>query len=200
MPRKDIEHSRTIIYKLVCNDLTITDIYIGCTTDFTKRKAKHKSCCNNPNAKQYNFYVYQFIRDNGTWSNWNMILVEEFPCGSKLEASKRERYWIEELKATLNKNVPSRTGTEYYQDNKDKKLEYQEQYYQNNRDTRLEYQEQYNLVNRDKILEQKKEKYECHCGGKFIHTHRARHLASKLHKSYELKLSIPEADPSKVIS
>jgi len=129
-----------------------------------------------------------------------MIMVEEFPCGSKLEASKRERYWIEELKATLNKNIPSRTGTEYYQDNHDTRLEQMKEYYLNNRDKKLEYQEQYHQANHEKILEKKKERFDCPCGGKFTHVHKSQHLATKLHKSYELKISIPEADPSKVIS
>jgi hypothetical protein len=41
MPKKNINFSKTIIYKIVCNDLTITDVYVGHTTNFIKRKAKH---------------------------------------------------------------------------------------------------------------------------------------------------------------
>ena len=35
------------IYKIVCNDLSITDCYVGHTTDFVKRKCNHKIICNN---------------------------------------------------------------------------------------------------------------------------------------------------------
>ena len=49
MPKKIIDYSKTIIYKIVCNDLNITDLYIGHTTNFIKRKATHKSNCNNIN-------------------------------------------------------------------------------------------------------------------------------------------------------
>ena len=45
MPRTAVDYSKTIIYKIVCNDLNVKDIYVGSTTDFTKRKNKHKSCC-----------------------------------------------------------------------------------------------------------------------------------------------------------
>ena len=45
MPRKPIDYSKTISYKIVCNDLSITDCYVGHTTDFTKRKSHHKSDC-----------------------------------------------------------------------------------------------------------------------------------------------------------
>ena len=31
MPKKIIDYSKTIIYKIVCNDLTITEVYVGHT-------------------------------------------------------------------------------------------------------------------------------------------------------------------------
>ena len=39
MPRKAIDYSRTIIYKIVCNDLNVEECYVGSTTDFSKRKS-----------------------------------------------------------------------------------------------------------------------------------------------------------------
>jgi hypothetical protein len=36
MPCKPVDYSRTLMYKLVCNDLNITDVYTGHTTDFTE--------------------------------------------------------------------------------------------------------------------------------------------------------------------
>jgi hypothetical protein len=38
MPKTTIDYSKTVIYKIVCNDLDVKDIYIGSTTEFTKRK------------------------------------------------------------------------------------------------------------------------------------------------------------------
>ena len=47
MPRLPIDYSRTIIYKLVHkDDLDDVNIYVGHTTDFTKRKNRHKVSCN----------------------------------------------------------------------------------------------------------------------------------------------------------
>lgn len=114
MPRKPMDYSKTIIYKLVCNDLNITDIYIGHTTEFRRRKNEHKSRCCNPTSLAYNFYKYQFIREHGGWDNWSMILIENYPCINKLEAEKRERYWIEELNATLNASIPCRSKHEWH--------------------------------------------------------------------------------------
>ena len=50
MPRKEINYSKTIIYKIRCEDENITDIYVGSTTNFIKRKNIHKSVCNNENS------------------------------------------------------------------------------------------------------------------------------------------------------
>ena len=106
-------YSQSSIYKLCCNDAAVTDVYVGSTTNFTKRKCAHKSTCNNINADRYNYYVYQFIRDNGGWDNWSIILVEAYNTTSKRELELRERYWLETLGATLNKRVPTRTEKEY---------------------------------------------------------------------------------------
>jgi hypothetical protein len=109
MPKKSIDFSKTMTYKIVSNDLNIRDCYVGSTTEFTKRKYNHKSICTNINSKHYNLKVYQFIRDNGNWVNWSMILIEMYPCVNHLECLQRERYWCEHLNATLNSAVPSRT-------------------------------------------------------------------------------------------
>ena len=86
MPRKAIDYSKCLIYKIVCNDLSITDLYVGHTTDFSVRKNKHKSVCNNKKNKSYNLKIYQTIREHGGWENWSMILVEYFPCDNDLQA------------------------------------------------------------------------------------------------------------------
>ena len=112
MPHNPINYANTIIYKIVCNDINITDCYIGSTTDFTARKCCHKSICINQNDKNHNFNVYKFIRENGNWNNWSMILIENFPCKNKREAEARERYWYEKLNATLNSQRPFVTEEE----------------------------------------------------------------------------------------
>jgi len=125
MPKVVMNYSNTIIYKICCKDVNVKDIYIGHTTNFIKRKNCHKSKCNNPNIKDYNCYVYQFIRNNGGFDNWDMVEIEKYNCNDRLEACKRERYFIEELKASLNKCMPSRNrieATKYYRDNNKDKI------------------------------------------------------------------------------
>ena len=50
------------IYKIACNDTTVTEFYIGSTTNVRVRKNKHKSDCNNENGKHYNLKIYQTIK------------------------------------------------------------------------------------------------------------------------------------------
>jgi len=118
MPRKEIDYSKTIMYKIVCNDLNVKDCYVGQTTGFTRRKSEHKSICSNLSSKHYNLKLYQCIRDNGGWDNWLMILIEYYPCKDSLEAVQRERYWKEQLNSTLNTQTPSRTKKQLYEDKK----------------------------------------------------------------------------------
>ena len=195
MPKQFIDYSKTIIYKIVCNDLNITDVYVGHTTNFIKRKAQHKSDCNNINRKAYNFKIYNTIRNNGDFENWSMIEIEKYPCNDINEACSRERYWYELLNAKLNTNYPARNKTEYnkdyYQDNKeykkeyrdnnkDKMQEYNKVYYENNKNKIKEYQEK----NKNNINAMRKIPYICDiCNGNYTHANRAQHINSKKHQT-----------------
>jgi hypothetical protein len=151
MPKVTINYNNTVIYKIVCDDLNIKDVYVGHTTNFSKRKIGHKSCCNNINGKKYHLNVYQCIRDHGGWINWSMIEIEKYKCNDKYEAEKKERYYIEEMKATLNQNIPTRTKVEYKADNRDKILDAKAQYRIINKDKILDAKAQYRINNKDKI-------------------------------------------------
>jgi len=150
MPRLPTDYSKNIIYKLCCLDQTINDIYIGQTTDFTKRKNAHKtSCCNSTN-NDYHAYVYQFIREHDGWNNWQMIQIEQYPCNNKREAEARETYWMNELKSTLNSKKSFQTKEErkeqLKENNKewkktDEYKEYIKEYEKN--DKRKEYKKEY---------------------------------------------------------
>ena len=109
MPRLPIIYANTQIYRFVCNDINIINTYVGSTTNWTHRKAHHKHSCNNPNDKNHHYNVYQVIRDNGGWDNWNMVLVEDYPCNGKREAEQREQYWKEHYNDTMGSMRAFRT-------------------------------------------------------------------------------------------
>jgi hypothetical protein len=130
-------YQNSIIYKLCHqNDLENKNIYVGSTTNFRNRKNQHKKICCNEKNKKYNFPVYQFIRDNDGWDNWQMIPIEVFPCNDNNELLIRERHHIELLKPNLNKQIPTRSKEEYYNDNKKEILQYKKQYYEDNKENK----------------------------------------------------------------
>ena len=124
-------YQKSFIYKICCNDLDIQDIYIGSTTNFKQRKRQHKNCCTKIDNKNYNLNVYKFIRDNGGWDNWDMILLKNVSVNSRLELNKIERECYEEYKPTLNKQKPTRTKKEY---RNEEMLNYDKSYYQKNKE------------------------------------------------------------------
>ena len=101
-----VNYGKSIIYKLCCKDTDITDIYVGSTTNFNRRKGHHKSSCNNETCKDYQLPKYQFIRNNGGFENWDMIMIEQFSCDTKLELHKKERECVDLLKPSLNRQPP----------------------------------------------------------------------------------------------
>ena len=200
-----------LIYKLCSKDTDITDFYIGSTTSFRHRKYLHKSDCNNEKGRSYNYDVYQFIRKNGGWENWDMVLIEYYKCDTKLELEKREREVIENLKPSLNQVIPTRTNKEWRDDNKKHLDEKKKDYYENNKKTILEKRKQYRQDNIDKIKEKAKENYEnnkekfkeykkeyyqnnikekakekitCECGAIINKIHFKRHTKSIKHQGY----------------
>jgi len=182
MPKVPTDYSKTIIYKLCCLDHKISDIYIGHTTNFIKRKNQHKISINN---EKNNFRVYTFIREHGGWENWKMIQIEEINCNNKREAEAVEHEWIEQLGATLNSVMPHamckeqpeiykhnwyeekkdyilEKAKDYYEENKEKKLEYQKEYAENNQEKIKEYLKEYQEKNKDTISEKNKIYRETH--------------------------------------
>ena len=93
------KYSESSIYKLCCRDPSIVDIYIGSTTNFTRRKHQHKLCCNNTS---FNAPVYEFMRSNGGFQNWKMIEIEKYKAHNKKHLETREQYWIDKQKPSLN--------------------------------------------------------------------------------------------------
>lgn len=154
MPKQNVDYSKTVIYKIVCNDLNVKDIYVGSTTDYTRRKAHHKHNSLNANGNAYNYKLYQFIRNNGGWESFDMIEIEKCPCNDKREAEARERYYYELLNANLNVKNPSRSKKEWFKDNK------------------------------AKIKEKMNENFDCACGGKYSPVNKARHFKSQKHQDY----------------
>ena len=170
-----VDYQKTFIYKLCCRDPSITDIYVGHSTNFKQRNKSHKCGCNNDN-KKYNTYVYKFIRDNGGYDNWIMIKLYDYPCDNKRQAEAEECKTMIELGATLNthksfiteeekKEYNKNFNKERYENNKEELKKYAKEYYQNNKTEIDKKWKKYYNDNKTQINERRTVKVKCEfCG------------------------------------
>ena len=108
-------YAKNLIYKISHIDSSINHIYIGSTCNFQLRYNIHKSSCNKLNSKLYNT-----IREYGGWKNYKMEIIEYYSCQNKKEATLREQYYFETLKANLNSICPNRNFQDWYKANEAK--------------------------------------------------------------------------------
>lgn len=106
MTKYEIDYSNTIIYKITCNEPSVTEKYVGHTTNFVQRKSAHKNSTKNEKSACYNLKLYKTIRENGGWDNWRMEMISFYNCKNLHEAKLKEQEHFIELKATLNSIEP----------------------------------------------------------------------------------------------
>lgn len=139
-----IDWSKTKIYKIVCKDLSIIECYVGSTINIIRRRCQHKTACNNVASADHALKKYAFIRANGGWDNWELILVEDYlECTSGEMARQRERFWYETLGSELNRYRPFVSQDEYRKD--------ASAYYESNKERIKERETAYREANKDKI-------------------------------------------------
>ena len=139
------------IYKIVCKTTNL--IYVGSTIKtLESRLSRHKSV----NKLQSSNITSRKVLEN---DNYEIILIEKYPCSCREDLHKRERYYIE-LNDCVNKNIPTRTAKEY-RDNPDnnKKIKEYQKTYRDNIDgdkekykSKRDYQREYQIKNADKWI------------------------------------------------
>jgi hypothetical protein len=169
------KYAKGKIYKLVNN--VDNEFYVGSTCDsLARRKGGHKLA----SVKKKHRKVYHHINNIGGFDNIDIILIETYPCNSKDELNARERYWIEELKPSLNKIIPTRTVKEYYENNKDHFAQYRE----HNKERYTQYFKEYQVKNREKIAQKRAEIIKCDCGVECSKSNLSRHIKSEKHQQW----------------
>lgn len=168
MPKHNYNNGK--IYKLTCN---ITNkIYIGCTIRSLENRLidhkTHKNIWLKDNNKPY-ITSFKILENN----NYEIELIEDYPCDSKRELEARERYWIEQYindgYDCVNKLLPIKTDEEkketskqYRKNNKEQILEKQKIYRQNDdvKEQRSQYNKEYREKHHEHILNRDKEYYQ----------------------------------------
>lgn len=172
----------TIRYRLD-NDL----LYVGSTIQpLYKRFNEHMSKMKD---EKKNNMLYLKMREINDKENWYIELYENFKCNSVEELKKREGEIQRELKSNLNIRVENRTKKEYYKDNKIYFINKSQNWYNENKERKKEYDREYRIKNREKINKYSSEyiknnKHICECGSHFYFNGKQKHLKTKKHIDY----------------
>lgn len=194
------DYSKGFIYKLICKDINVKEIYVGSSINKKQRKRQHKHCVINENSEKYNLKVYQYIRDNGGWENWSMIWIKDYPCNNVTELKSEEDKIMRELKATLNSIYPVmnrekrlKSLKKYRETHKEERILKQKEWREKNKEHIEEYTKNYIRPNLEKRQLEKKETVICECGEKATKGHLARHRKTKKHQAYDFLKHIEES-------
>lgn len=173
-----MEYRNGKIYRLVSDETG--EQYVGSTTQpLSKRKSYHKARYNFWKAGKGEYYTsFKII---GT-ENYDIVLIEDYPCNSKEQLHARERFWIETIEGgCVNRAIPTQTPQEYYQAHRQHKLDYAQEYRTNNKTKINDYAVQYRTENRELISQKKKEKVECECRSVVCKNDLSKHKKTKKH-------------------
>lgn len=94
------------IYKIYYLD-DPNECYIGSTTKTLNERLSGHILSSNICKETYGCKFYKFVMTHGGFNKFKMILLEEYPCNSKLELVSRESYWMRKENSTLNGMKPS---------------------------------------------------------------------------------------------
>ena len=183
------DYSNTIIYMIHKPDSDL-ETYVGHTTNFDNRFKIHKTRFNGKDFPRCNLQLYKYMREHGEFTDYKMDIICYYPCNSKREALECEQYYIDLLKPKLN-STNAYTSNEdaiirnkknkkiYYDNHKEKLLNYHKNYYKNNKEVYAEKGKIYKDKNKEAISLRRKKCVYCDVCGDFINKdHIARHKRS----------------------
>jgi hypothetical protein len=145
------DYSQGKIYKIISSECDL--VYYGSTVDpLNVRLIKHKSSykCYLEGKKNY-ITSFEIIHKG----NYEIVLVENYPCNSKEELRLREGEYIKNNEC-VNKFIPGRTTKEYHEANKEKIREYNKKYRVEHNDELREYNKKYRVEHNDELREYNK--------------------------------------------
>ncbi len=150
------DYSKGKIYRIVGNGLT----YVGSTCcNLSQRLAHHVADYSRFKKGKRNYSSSFDIIENG---NYNIYLIEDYPCERREQLLMRERYFIETMDC-VNKHIPILSEEEkkeyhinYKKINKAHIQDYHKSYSEINKERIKQYHHEYNIKNNEKISIQRK--------------------------------------------
>lgn len=203
------DYSQGKLYQIICH--VTGKRYVGSTC---------KTLSERLNGHNYSKRKWETYGTGNYCSSYEVLehgdyyieLIENFPCETKLELLKRERYWTNQIEC-VNKHTQQGLKLEiglkeynkynhakyrlkhseeineksrnYYHNNKEK-ISIKNKTYKNiNKEHVKQIHLKSYLKNRTKQQAKRSAKVLCDCGTMYAHSHRSDHIKSKLHLEYE---------------
>ena len=130
------DFANSIIYHI--RDMESKEIvYVGSTTNFLQRKAKHKYLWNKE-GKEFKYPIYCHIRDNGGFDCFEVIPIQSLKLENKTQLLIAEQEEIDKHRTLVN----SRKARMTIEDRKEECKKYTKLYYQENKEIVNEKQKQ----------------------------------------------------------
>lgn len=167
MSDKTNKYQNAKIYKIVSN--VSDDVYYGSTcSPLSQRLSEHRS-----NYKRFLNGKFRYVTSYKILEsdNYDIVLVENYPCNNREELHSRERYFIDSFNC-VNKNIPTQTQQEWAIKHRESHRKSSKVYYETNK----------HIIT---------EKHDCVCGSEYTTHHKARHLKTKRHLNYIASLQQP---------
>ena len=151
-------YQRGKIYSMTGDD---GHYYIGSTTmSLTDRFHHHKEF-----SKAHDTRVYEYCKRVG-WKNITIELLEDYPCNSSEELREREEYHLapvredplclNTIRAFLTPEVRKMAVKQYYEENREQLVYYQEVYREEHPDRVAAYQASYKASHRKELAEKQR--------------------------------------------
>jgi len=116
-------------------------VYVGSTTKFPQRKARHKYDCNHEEAIQFAYPIYCHIRNNGGYDCFEVIPIKSLKLENKTQLLIAEQVEIDRHRTLVNRQKAYITIEErkehdkqYREEHKEEFKKYLKQYYQKNKE------------------------------------------------------------------
>jgi len=158
-------------------------VYVGSTTNFSQRKAKHKWLCNHEEAKEFTRPIYCHIRNNGGFGFFEVIPIKSLKLENKTQLLIAEQAEIDGHRTLVNSYKAHTTIEElkqyhkqYHEEHKAELNEKTKKYRQEHKAEIKLYNKQYKEEHKAEINEKMKEKIECgYCSKRLTKRHICRH-------------------------
>ena len=98
----DSDRPNYVIYMWKCKSELVSDLYLGHTNNYTKRKHEHMRACITEKHKSHNLNLYRMIRSNGGLENWECVIIHKFFAVNREAAEREEQLWINKMRPSLN--------------------------------------------------------------------------------------------------